>query len=224
MKNIELICYDFDGTLCNTLPDIAASMNVVLQRHGLNEIPEEQVRNFIGSGITKLVERSISYVLSERRDPSVFPQRIHEIGEEMAEYYSNHLTDRSYLYDDCEEVLKHFSSIPQIIVSNKPENMVRSMLRHFKIESYFDLVVGGDTLPVYKPDPAVWHHVTRTMKLPNDVHGIMVGDSLPDIAFGKVAGLKNIAVRYGYNDVSVLRDAGADHFIDSLKELKAILI
>ncbi|MBW6457529.1 MAG: HAD-IA family hydrolase [FCB group bacterium] len=224
MKKPELICYDFDGTLCNTLPDIAASMNVIFKRHGFREIPEARVRDFIGSGISKLVERSVFYVLSEQGDHMLPPERIGEIGKEMADHYSGHLTDRSYLYDHCEDVLNHFSSVPQIIVSNKPEAMVRSMLQHFKIDAYFDLIVGGDTLSVCKPDPAVWEYVVRTMKLPKRVRGMMVGDSLPDMTFGKIAGLKNIAVRYGYNDIPVLREAGADHFIDSLAELTTIII
>jgi phosphoglycolate phosphatase len=222
MKKIDLICYDFDGTLCNTLPDIADSMNVIFKRHGLSEISEERVRDFIGSGIGKLVERSVYHVLSGSIHP-LDSDGIKQVGEEMAVYYSRHLTDRSHLYDGSIEILEHFSHVPQIIVSNKPEKMVRDMLMQYGIDSYFDLIVGGDTLAVCKPDPAVWDHIVKSIKLPDERFAIMVGDSIPDVIFGKNTGMLTIAVSYGYNDVPVLKKAGADHIIDSLYELKNLI-
>ena len=222
MKKIDLICYDFDGTLCNTLPDITDSMNVIFSRHGFDKIPEERVRDFIGSGIGKLVERSVHHVLSGR-DHSLAQDEIKKVGEEMAIYYSKHLTDRSHLYEGSIDILEHYSQVPQIIVSNKPEQMVRDMLAHYGIDTFFDLVIGGDTLEVCKPDLLVWDHIVKTMKLPNERFAIMVGDSLPDVIFGINANMLTIAVSYGYNDVPVLKEARADHIIDSLYELKNLI-
>ncbi len=222
MKKPELICYDFDGTLCNTLPDIAASMNIAFKQHGFDEIPEERVRDFIGSGISKLVEQSVFYVLSKYSNGPLDPEVLKEVGNEMATHYNAHLTDRSHLYNDTIKILKHFSSVHQIIVSNKPEEMVKKMLKHYKIDHYFNLVVGGDTLDVCKPDLKVWEYIMTTMNFSEKIKGLMVGDSLPDVQFGKAAKLKTVAVSYGYNDVPVLKTAGADHIIDTLTELKTI--
>ncbi len=222
MKNPHLICYDFDGTLCNTLPDIAASMNAVFRHYGFDGISEERVRDFIGSGITKLVERSVFHVMSGHDETTVPPEKIMEITKAMAVHYSAHLTDRSHLYPGVIDILEHFSGTRQIVVSNKPEMMVRDMLAHYGIGHYFDLVVGGDTLDVCKPDPGVWQFIKKTLALPGKLRGVMVGDSVPDVRFGKIAGLLTVAVSYGYNDVPRLIEEGADAIIDSLTDLIAV--
>lgn len=223
MKNIDLICYDFDGTLCHTLPDIVNSMNVVLTQNGLKEIPEARVRSFIGSGISKLVERSVYCALAGDKNDPVDPEILKKVGREMSKHYSGHLMDNSYLYEDTIEMLEYYSAYPQIIVSNKPEKMITAMLKHYSISDYFDLVVGGDTLGVCKPDIKVWEYVKTKMKLPNDPRGFMVGDSIPDIEFGKTSDLTTVAVTYGYNDIPVLKEAGVDHLIDHLLQLKTII-
>jgi phosphoglycolate phosphatase len=220
MKAPQLICYDFDGTLCNTLPDITASMNAVLERNGHKTVPEARIRDFIGSGIARLVERAVHYALSEGAGPPPAAAAVERITEEMGKYYREHLIERSHLYPGTESVLEHFSGIPQIIVSNKPEDMVRTMLEHFGIARHFDLVAGGDTLEVSKPHPRVWEYVKERMGLPEAPAGVMVGDSLPDVVFGRMAGLQTVAVSYGYNDVPSLREAGAHRIIDALEELK----
>lgn len=215
----ELIVYDFDGTLCNTLPDIAGSMNIILEGQGLPRIPELRVRDFIGNGILSLVERSIIFAMSLSGGGNIAPEEVQRIGTEMAEYYRGHLVDRSHLYPGVKEVLNYFRDIPQAVVSNKPEAMLHEMLKHFGIEEEIRLVVGGDSIEVCKPDPAVWRHVVNTMKLQEPVRGLMVGDSLPDLKFAKVGGLTPVLVSYGYNDVALLREAGAGIVIDDFREL-----
>ncbi|MCF7832818.1 MAG: HAD hydrolase-like protein [Candidatus Marinimicrobia bacterium] len=223
MKKHDLICYDFDGTLCNTLPDIVNSMNVVLEQNGFQKIPLERIRSFIGSGISKLVERSVYCALAGEQENPVDPEMLKKVGKEMSEYYSAHLVDNSYLYEDTIDILEYYSAYTQIVVSNKPEKMVTAMLSHFGILKYFDLVVGGDTLDVCKPDIKVWEFVKEKMQLPINVRGLMVGDSIPDIEFGKISGLTTVAVTYGFNDVPVLKEAGVDHMIDKLLQLKEII-
>lgn len=223
MKDTNLICYDFDGTLCNTLPDIVNSMNVVLENNGYTAIPELKVRSFIGSGISKLVERSVYYALSSDKKNPVTPDMLEKVTNEMSEHYTQHLMDNSYLYPGTEEILDYYSGYPQIVVSNKPQKMLEIMLEHYGIIKYFDLIVGGDTLDVCKPDKKVWGYVKDRLNLGERSRGLMVGDSLPDLRFGKIAGLTTVAVTYGYNDLDVLENEGADHFIDQLIELKKII-
>ena len=223
MKNIDLIIYDFDGTLCNTLPDIVNSMNVVLKLNGYDAIPYDKVRSFVGSGISKLVERSVYCALAGDNDKLVDPKILDKVTSEMSEHYSQHLMDNSFLYEGCLELLEHFKDLPQIIVSNKPVKMIEAMLKEFGAEQYFDLIVGGDTLDVCKPDPAVWKLVKEKMSLDESPKGFMVGDSVPDLAFAKVSGLTGVACTYGFNDLSVLQKEGADHFINALSELKDLI-
>jgi len=223
MKNPDLICYDFDGTLCNTLPDIVNSMNAVLEQNGFTAISEAKVRSFIGSGISKLVERSVYCALESDGGGPVDPVILKKVGTEMSEHYALHLMDNSHLYKDAADILDYFSPYPQIIVSNKPQKMIEAMLEHYGIRPYFDLVVGGDTIDVCKPDPAVWDFVKSRTGISGNVRGLMVGDSVPDMVFAKVAGLTAVAVTYGYNDVPVLKDAGADLLIDNLMALKDII-
>lgn len=222
MKKLELISYDFDGTLCHTLPDIVNSMNVVLERNGYSAIPYEKVRSFIGSGISKLVERSVYCALAGDEKQPVSPEVLKKVTKEMSEHYTGHLMDNSFLYEDSIDILEYFKNIPQIIVSNKPQKMVEIMCEHYGILNYFDLIVGGDTLEVCKPDIRVWNYVKNKTGLTNNVKGLMIGDSVPDLRFGKVSGLTTIGVTYGYNDVPVLKEEGADLFIDKLSELKKL--
>jgi phosphoglycolate phosphatase len=222
MKKPDIMCYDFDGTLCNTLPDIVNSMNVVLVKNGFSSIPEAKVRSFIGSGISKLVERSVYYALAGDGHQPVKPEILKKVTLEMGEHYTHHLTDNSVLYDDTLDILDYFKDIPQVIVSNKPQKMVELMCAHYGILEYFDLIIGGDTLDVCKPDKQVWEYLKKKMALKEDVSGVMIGDSIPDLKFGKVAGFKAIAVSYGYNDLPALKEEGADLIIDSLTELKNI--
>jgi len=223
MKKIDLICYDFDGTLCNTLPDIVNSMNVVLEDNGLQAISEKKVRSFIGSGISELVKKSVYCALAGDNNDPVDPEVLNKVGLEMGIHYSQHLTDNSYLYEDTIEILEHFSAHCQIIVSNKPQKMVEAMLDHYGIKHYFDLIVGGDTIEVCKPDPVVWEYVKNELNLLGEIKGFMVGDSVPDMAFGRIAELTKIAVTYGYNDLPVLQKEGVDHFIDHLTDLINII-
>ncbi len=223
MKKIDLICYDFDGTLCNTLPDIVNSMNVVLKGNGFQAISEQKVRSFIGDGISQLVERSVYCALVGDENDPVDPEALKKVGLEMGIHYSRHLTDNSYLYEDTIEILEHFSAHSQIIVSNKPQKMVEAMLEHYGIRHYFDLIVGGDTIEVCKPDPEVWKYVKNELNLSGEINGFMVGDSVPDLAFGRIAKLTRIAVTYGYNDLPVLQKEGTDHLIDHLRDLINII-
>ncbi|MFA6617948.1 MAG: HAD-IA family hydrolase [Candidatus Neomarinimicrobiota bacterium] len=224
MKKTDLIIYDFDGTICNTLPDIVKSMNTVLLNNGLDEIPSHKVRSFIGGGISKLVKRSVLCAIpSAGKNEEISEELLEKILKEMSDYYSEHLMDHSFLYKDSIEVLEYFKEIPQLIVSNKPVKMIEAMLEEFNAKHYFDLIVGGDTLDVCKPHPAVWDYVKESLNLSDKLNGFMVGDSVPDLAFAKVAQLKAVAVSYGYNDLDVLQKEGADHFIDALSELKNII-
>lgn len=222
MKKPELIVYDFDGTLCNTLPDIVYSMNVVLSENGFSPISEAKVRSFIGSGISKLVERSVYCALAGVNNDPVEPELLIKVTKEMGEYYTGHLMDNSFLYDDSIDILNYFKGIPQIIVSNKPQKMVEIMCEHYGILGYFDMIVGGDTLDVCKPDAKVWDYVKDKLNLKDKLFGLMIGDSVPDLQFGKVAKLLTVAVTYGYNDLPVLKTEGADRFIESLNELKKL--
>ncbi|MDZ7820702.1 MAG: HAD hydrolase-like protein [Candidatus Marinimicrobia bacterium] len=109
-------------------------MNAVLRKNGFEAVPEAAIRSFIGSGIGKLVERAIGFALerqhSHKADASA-------IGREMAEYYDAHLTVHSHLYPGVRETLRECSGMTQIVVSNKPETMVRKMLAHFRIGRHF---------------------------------------------------------------------------------------
>ena len=122
----------------------------------------------------------------------------------MGVHYTKHLMDNSFLYEDSIDILEYFKNIPQIIVSNKPQKMVEIMCEHYGIGKYFDLIVGGDTLDVSKPDKKVWKFVKDKIKLNAGITGLMIGDSIPDLLFGKVAGLQTVTVTYGYNDLPVI--------------------
>lgn len=215
----ELICYDFDGTLCNTMPDIAESINVALDTMGYKRIPVSQVRNFVGNGISKLIARSLSFSIAQQTGQELSEKELERFSVLMQTYYFDHMTDASNLYDGVKEVLEYFKDVPQIVVSNKPVKMLHSMLKYYGVDQYFSLVVGGDSLDVCKPDLKVWELVKSQMNIQEPIQAVMVGDSKPDVEFGLNAGMKTIAVTYGYNDVPVLKESGAEIICDHFKDL-----
>src|SRR6056297_2062810 len=192
----DLICYDFDGTLCDTMPDISESINVTLKEMGYGQISIEKVRSFVGNGIAKLISRSLAFSIAQETGREMDMEEIERFGKKMKAHYFDHMTDNSDLYEGVPDVLEHFKESAQIVISNKPVKMLHFLLKHYKIDHYFDLVVGGDSIDVCKPDLKVWDYVKTEMKLDGDVNAVMVGDSKPDVEFGLAAGMKTIAVTF----------------------------
>jgi phosphoglycolate phosphatase len=209
--SIKLIIFDLDGTLVDTSRDITNALNHALTSHGLNSLTVKETKRLVGEGITRLVEKIIGENKAEERE---------EIIKKFLAYYEEHLVDFSYSYPDVKETLKTLKGYKKAVISNKRESLSKRVLENLDLLRYFDMVVGSDTTPERKPSPVPILYVLEHFHFQPD-EAVIVGDSNFDIEAGKNAGVKTVAVTYGFREKEYL--INADYLIDNIKAFRAIL-
>lgn len=213
MKPISLIIFDLDGTLVNTLEDIAASVNFTLQKLGRPLIPVDLVRQYVGDGVEMLMRRAL-------HDRDEF---LHDAVGIYKVHHSRNLLVRSRLYPSVTDVLEHFRDLPLALISNKTTEFVQPLLDGLKISGYFRVVIGADSGLPLKPAPDAVQKIMAEFKAPKD-RTLIVGDGTTDVRAGKAAGVITCSVTYGFRSEEELRKAGPDYVIHELSELKRLFI
>jgi phosphoglycolate phosphatase len=212
MEKVDLIVFDFDGTLVNTGDDIAAAVNHTL---GVLDIPilkKETVIKFVGDGARKLVER----VLGNENHG-----RLREALEILQTYYAEHLLDTTGLYPGARGVLEYYKDIKKAIVTNKPYSFTLDISKALKIENYFDDIIGIDSGTYGKPDPRLVaalldkYHISKEKV-------VVVGDGVNDVMLAKNSGVTSCALLNGYTNREILLRLEPDYTCESIAELKKI--
>jgi phosphoglycolate phosphatase len=209
---IKLIMFDLDGTLVDTSKDITNALNYALKTYSIKKLTVKETVKMVGEGTTRLIEKIIGDEKLPMRD---------EIIKRFIEYYSEHLTDYSREYPYVRETLEQLNGYKKAIISNKRESLSSKLLEKLDLFKYFNLVVGSDTTSEKKPSPLAIFHVMEKLNT-NQNESMIVGDSNYDIEAGKKAGIKTVAVTYGYRERQYLQNA--DHIIDSIKDLTALIL
>jgi phosphoglycolate phosphatase len=211
MIPISLLIFDLDGTLVNTLEDIAASVNYTLARLGSPLLPLDTVRQYVGDGIEMLMSRSLGG--RERRlDDAVSLYKDH---------HRRNLVVRSALYPSVRETLEHFKSLPLAMISNKSAEFIGPLLDGLGIGRYFKLIIGADAGLPLKPAPDAVLRILSELRVRQE-RAAIVGDGTSDILAGRAAGVLTCAVTYGFRSEDELRKAGPDYLIHELSELKTL--
>ncbi|MBV8426921.1 MAG: HAD hydrolase-like protein [Hyphomicrobiales bacterium] len=215
-SSLPIIVFDLDGTLADTAADLIATLNLILEREGLDAIPLASARDLIGQGSRALLQRGFTL---QRR--ALSPERLEILFADFLHHYGDHLTDRTRLFPGVEAALERLSHRGHTLAvcTNKNEALSRQLLADLGVASRFAAICGRDTFAFCKPDP---RHLTETVRLATGrmVPAIMVGDSKTDIDTARAAETPVIAVSFGYTDVPVAKlapDVVIDHFdeIDS---------
>ena len=193
----HLIVYDLDGTLVDTLEDIAAAANHMRGQLGEPPLEAEAIRGAVGRGLRELVKRCLQ--TDEAR-------RIEQGMKLYKAYYGKHLLDRSRLYPGALEVLEHFRARRQAVITNKPDPYSRDILRGLGIDGYFGDVIAGDTGFPKKPDPAGLHSLLAKHGL-EPAEALFIGDSPIDVETGRSAGVLTVCVAHGFAAAGELRAA-----------------
>ena len=218
MMSKKLLMFDFDGTLIDSVPDLADAINIMLTQLGMPTYPLETIEKWVGNGARKLVERALSGSV-EVDDKLVLADV--EVAEQLFfEAYAAHDTSKTIAYPDVDKGLRQLkdAGFTLALVTNKPIRFVPHILAGLGWTPLFDLVLGGDSLPQKKPDPAQLLHTCRTLQIdPNAA--LMIGDSINDISAGKNAGIETVGLSYGYNYGKDIRDSQPDQVFDSFAEL-----
>lgn len=194
-ENIKAILFDLDGTLVETAPDLADTVNHILREHtALAPLPESQLRTYIGGGLTLMFERTLTHY---GQGMAILPMLV-ELGMRAYPQFNGR---RSYLFEGMEEALHHLaqSNIACAVVTNKWERFTHPLLEKLSIAHHMRVVVGGDTLPTKKPDPAPLLYACEKIGVPI-AQTLMIGDSAFDVHAAKNAGCASVCVDYGYTE------------------------
>jgi phosphoglycolate phosphatase len=209
----ELVCLDLDGTLVDSVPDIAGAVDAFLSELGVPPAGEDRVRTWVGFGSAKLIEQALEWA-------EVDASKHEDAYRTFLTHYHAHLTDKTTLYPNVKALLKAFkhNGVPVALITNKPSVFVKPMLDHFELTEQFGWLLGGDTLEEKKPSAMPLLYCSESIEaLPEQC--LMVGDSITDFNAAKNAGFKCALVTYGYNQGVDLASLGADAVIDDLAEL-----
>jgi phosphoglycolate phosphatase len=214
--DVSAIALDLDGTLLDTIHDLAAAVNALLGEQGLAPLPKDEIRAMVGKGMANLVGRALA------RATGVSPAAIDdaELADALARYqahYAAQLGRGTLAFPGMHEGLARLSAmgIPLAVITNKSTRFVRPHLAQAGIEHYFRVVIGGDDLPTRKPDPGPLLHAAALLGVPPQ-RMLMIGDSVNDVLAARAAGSPVLVVPYGYNEGEPVQDLDADGIVDSL--------
>ena len=219
-RDKELIIFDMDGTLIDSAPSLAFAVNYMLKELNLDELSEDRIRSFIGNGADVLVKRALvnKNDYSEKEIDEEYFKRAKEI---FLDYYGKNLNAKTTLYPDVIETLDELKSksYKLAVATNKPIEFVGDMLKHFKIDTFFDIYLGGGSVEFKKPHPQILYTICDKLKCSNQ-KAVMVGDSSNDILAAKRANIDSIALTYGYNQGVNLKELEPNVICDSFGKIK----
>ena len=216
----RMILIDLDGTLVDSVPDLAFCVDAMMARLGRPPHGEAAVRNWVGNGVERLVRRALIGQLSGEPEAADF-DRAYPI---FLELYRDNTSQRSRLYPGIREGLDWLKGNRYRLgcVTNKAAQFTEPLLRDLGVRDDFEIVISGDTLPRNKPDPLPLLHAAAHFGVA-PAEALMIGDSVSDVKAARAAGFRIFCMIYGYNHGQDIRDFHPDAVMDSLVEVQGLL-
>ncbi|ENF8749710.1 phosphoglycolate phosphatase [Vibrio fluvialis] len=223
MNQIKLIAFDLDGTLLDSVPDLAVAADQAVRAMGFPGVTELQVRDYVGNGADVLIARSLSQSLTI--DPSLSDEVRSKARVLFDDFYEQTGHKLSHLYANVKETLAqlHRAGFTLALVTNKPSKFVPHVLTQHGIDGYFSDVIGGDTFPNKKPDPMALNWLLDKHQL-SASEMLMVGDSKNDILAAKNAGCASFGLTYGYNHGEPIAASEPDVVADNIAQLLDVVL
>lgn len=216
----KLVMIDVDGTLVDSVPDLAYCVDVLMGQLNRAKWGEQKVRHWVGNGVAKLVERALTGEMEGTVNSADF-DKAYKI---FLQLYAANISKRSYLYEGVRAGLDYLKSQDFILVcvTNKAAQFTQPLLQDLGIFADFSMIISGDTLPKQKPDPLPLLYAAEHFAIPPQ-QSLMLGDSISDVKAARGAGFAIICMSYGYNHGVDIAAAKPDAVIDCMTELKNFL-
>jgi phosphoglycolate phosphatase len=217
----DIVLIDLDGTLVDSVPDLAWCCDQMLMHFGLPACGEANVRQWVGNGVEKLIKRALTGDMDGEPDKALLAKA----KPVFMALYRKHSCHLSQLYPGVESGLDWLAKqgIRLGCVTNKDEAFTLPILDTLNIGHFFELVVSGDSLAQKKPHPAPLLNAADFFGVTPD-RALMIGDSVSDVKASRAAGFRIICTSYGYNHGVDIRSAQPDAVIDSLAELESLFL
>jgi phosphoglycolate phosphatase len=220
IKKPEMILIDVDGTLVDSVPDLAYCVDEMMKALDMPVRGEAEVRNWVGNGVERLVRRALIGQLDGEPDEALF-EKAYPI---FLDLYAVNTSQRSCLYPGVREGLDYLKAAGYTLgcVTNKAAQFTIPLLKALGIHDDFENIVCGDTLAKKKPDPLPLLHSAEVLGVAPE-KSLMLGDSVSDVKAARAACFQIICMSYGYNHGVDIRESNPDAVIDSMVELKELL-
>lgn len=207
--------FDLDGTLADTLQDLANATNYGLCQLNCPEHSLEKYKKFVGNGAEKLCFRALP---DDRKDDT---DKLHTL---FREYYNAHYIDKTTVYPHMQDTLKELAENGVIlaVATNKPQDFARKIISVLLPDIPFVKILGGCNERPKKPDSAIIYEILSPLSKDNKVY--MIGDSNVDIQTAKNAGVTSIGCLWGFRSRQELEAEGADFIVESAEEIKSIIL
>ena len=220
---IRAVAYDLDGTLVDSVGDLAYAANLMREELDLPAIPESEIKTYIGKGITNLVRRA---VMRGRAPGDVVSDAYVEQALAICErHYAQHMCRTTRLYPGVVPGLEaaRDKGLRLACITNKAARFTEPMLRELGLAAYFELTLSGDSLPEKKPHPAPLLHAAKFFNItPQQL--LMVGDSDNDVEAAKAARSPIFFVPYGYHQVDHIDSLGVDAVVQDLMAVVGLVV
>jgi len=215
-----MVLIDVDGTLVDSVPDLAFCVDSMMKSLGREVCGEDSVRLWVGNGVERLVKRALTGAMEEEPEAEDFARAM----PVFLDLYDDNVSKRSKLYPGVREGLDYLKSANYKIgcVTNKAAQFTLPLLKDLAIHDDFGIIICGDTLAQKKPDPLPLLHAAEFFQV-DASRALMIGDSISDVKAARAAGFGIICMSYGYNHGEDIRQYHPDAVIDSMLELSDLL-
>ncbi len=215
---VDGIAFDLDGTLLDTIHDLAAAVNALLADEGMRPLPKAVIRDLVGKGMSNLLARALALSAAAPRDAAAMDQLLRR----YQSHYAAVLGRETVPYPGVMRGLQRLRDAGFLlaVVTNKASRFVRPHLVHAGMADYFAAVVGGDDAVAKKPDAAPVLLAASQLGI-GAAQLLMVGDSANDVDAARAAGSPVLAVPYGYTEGRPVQSFAADGIVDSLDDIPA---
>lgn len=215
-----MVLIDVDGTLVDSVPDLAWCVDAMMRELGLPERGETRVRHWVGNGVERLVKRALINELDGEPDEVQYNRAL----PVFQDLYSENTSKRSSLYEGVSEALDFLKTTGVRIgcVTNKASRFTLPILKDLGIADYFEIVICGDMVERKKPDPMPLLQAAEQLQTAAEA-SLMLGDSMSDVKAARAANFSIVCMSYGYNHGEDIRDSHPDAVVDSMAEIKNII-